>query len=121
MTSRRLGGSLTVMAAQGMIVRAGALLALAGLCALLVAAAGPSTATAGGDRYCPKRAEDPILVSRLVDKRVRVARRMARRHDCVVRVVRRNGEWLAVTDDYRTDRVNVIVRDRRIKRIHGVY
>jgi len=49
------------------------------------------------------------------------ARTTARRHGCTVRVVRLDGEWLAVTDDFGPDRINVEVEEERIKRINGIY
>jgi hypothetical protein len=49
------------------------------------------------------------------------ARAIARRHGCIVRVVRRDGENLAVTDDFRTDRINVAVRNGRVVRATGVF
>jgi hypothetical protein len=74
-----------------------------------------------GEPRTPGRAAEPIDARKLVGKRMPRARRMAARHDCELRVVRRNGEWLIVTDDYRRDRANVAVRDRRVKRVLGVY
>jgi hypothetical protein len=49
------------------------------------------------------------------------SREAARRHDCTVRVVKRNGENLAITDDLEPNRINVAVRDRRVTCIRGVF
>lgn len=81
-----------------------------------------SPAAAADPIYCPRHdREDRFDANRVEDKRVKRARRIARRHDCVVRVVKRDGEDLTITDDLRHDRINVVVRDRRVKRVDGVY
>lgn len=122
MTKRALRRSVLEMALPAITPRLFLLTALAVVCALVATSPAPLSAHPGhGSHYCPKGGDDPIKVSRLVDRRVRVARRMARRHNCVVRVVKRDGRALVVTDDLRYDRVNVVVRDRRIKRIYGVF
>jgi hypothetical protein len=68
----------------------------------------------------PPRA-DAFDARELVGLRVRKARRVSASHGCELRVVRRNGEPLVVTQDFRTDRVNVAVRHRKIRRIVGIY
>lgn len=40
---------------------------------------------------------------------------------CDLRVVERDGEPLAVTQDFRPDRVNVVVKDGDVTRIDGLY
>ena len=57
----------------------------------------------------------------LVGLRVGKARHVAEKHRCTLRVVRRNGEDLVVTQDFRTDRINVAVRRHVVKRIVGIY
>ena len=76
---------------------------------------------ASGAPQMPVRGAEPVDARRLVGKRMSRARRIAARHDCELRVVRRNGQWLPVTDDYRWNRANVAVRDHRVRRVLGVY
>jgi hypothetical protein len=57
----------------------------------------------------------------LKGKRVARARQTADKNGYQLRVVKRNGEWLTVTQYERGDRINVAVRDRRIVRFLGVY
>jgi hypothetical protein len=64
---------------------------------------------------------NPLDVDRLEGKRMGRARRLAARHDCTVRVVKRDGVPLVVTEDYRPDRINVVVRDNRVVRVRGVF
>lgn len=59
-------------------------------------------------------------IGRLEGLRTGAARRLAARHGCQVRVVRRNGRWLVVTEDYSPSRINVAVRDGRVKRALSV-
>jgi hypothetical protein len=67
-----------------------------------------------------EKAGDRFDAGRLVGKTVQVARRMARRHDCSVRVVKRNGQLPIVSADFNPFRINVAVRDHRIKNVMGV-
>ena len=53
--------------------------------------------------------------------RIKRARRVAAEHDCIVRVTRRNGEDLAVTEDFSFSRINVAVRNRRVTNVFGVF
>lgn len=62
----------------------------------------------------------PFEIERLEGRRTGAARRLAARHGCQLRVVRRNGRWLAVTEDYSTSRINVAVRDGRVRRALSV-
>lgn len=88
---------------------------------------GPASgAVAHRDQICPEAQRaahggDRFDAHRLVGKRIQRARRIARRHDCTVRVVKRDGEALDGTADYRNNRINVVVKDRRVKRIRGVF
>lgn len=72
-------------------------------------------------RLCPRRSDDGFKTFRLVGKTEERGDVIARRHDCSVRVVKRDGEALGLTDDLMYDRVNVVVVDGRITRIDGVY
>jgi hypothetical protein len=101
-----------------------AALALAGLPADASAVPPPPS----GGYLCPRAPVPPpppradaFDARELVGLRVRKARRVSAAHGCELRVVRRNGEPLVVTQDFRTDRVNVAVRHRKIRRIVGIY
>lgn len=48
------------------------------------------------------------------------AQALARRHDCVVRVVNRDGRDLVRTMDYSSGRVNVTETDGRVVRLDGI-
>ena len=88
----------------------------------LIASGVPAAASVpGDDTWCPREDRDGLRTSRLVDRRVSVARGMAERNGCDFRIVKRNGEWLAITTDYSNVRVNVVVRHRHVRRVHGVY
>ena len=97
--------------------------------ALLLTAPGVASAERAGDAkrpFCPKRSlelrsGERLDAARLVGKTVRRATEIAERHGCTVRVVRRNGVPLPVTDDYLTGRINVAVRNGVVKRIVGVF
>lgn len=118
---RRAAGLLAALIAGA------ALLAIAGRDSLgFDARATKERAAASGSapaskRYCPRGDEMGLKTRRVVGKRTRRAKRIARRHDCTLRVVRRNGNALAVTDDFVPNRINVAVRDRRVKRVTGVH
>jgi hypothetical protein len=88
--------------------------------ALALTAGAANAQTPSGGHFCPRHSEE-FDARELVGLQVGKARRRAERHDCSLRVVRRNGEWLVVTQDFRSDRINVAVRDRRVRRIVGVY
>jgi hypothetical protein len=80
-----------------------------------------------GGYLCPRQQPGPppraeaFDARELVGLKVKKARRVAVAHACELRVVRRNGEPLVVTQDFRTDRVNVAVRHKVVKRIVGIY
>ena len=75
-----------------------------------------------GRQMCPKRSGAAGYdADRLEDRRLKRARRIAHKHDCTVRVVRRDGEHLPVTDDLRPNRINVAVKRGRIRRVIGVF
>jgi hypothetical protein len=90
------------------------------LVALALTAGAATAQPLSGGHFCPRDSER-FDARELVGLRVGKARRTAERHDCSLRVVRRDGEWLVVTQDIRTDRINVAVRDRRVRRIVGIY
>lgn len=53
----------------------------------------------------------------IVGESLDLAERSARVEGCSIRVVERDGKPLAVTDDFRPDRVNVVVEDGEVTRI----
>jgi hypothetical protein len=105
----------------------------AALITVLLAGSLASTGAADSERagrtplWCPDagrgplKARGPIDAKRFVGKTEPKATRMGRRHDCTVRVLRRDGEWLPGTADYRWDRANVAVRGGIVKRVLGIY
>ena len=97
---------------------------IAAVAVLLVGPGAAHAARAAGP-YCPEaldlKAAERLDTHRLVGKSLRRARRIARRNECEVRVVRRDGVSLPVTDDYVTNRINVAVRGGIVKRVLGVY
>ena len=72
---------------------------------------------------CPRGAVDGLRPRRrLIGLPLEEARRIARNHDgCEVRVVKRDGEPLAVTDDLRLDRINVEVQNDVVTRFFGIH
>lgn len=130
-----LTGVVSVDRCEDSGVKALALTVAAALLGTLGLAGLSSTATAGKTHHCPRSSVPPVAdtyaagseeserfdATRLGGKRVVRARRIARRHDCTVRVVKRDGERLPVTDDFRANRINVAVRDRRVTRVKGVF
>ena len=75
-----------------------------------------------GREICPKGSSAAGYdADRLEDRRLKRARRIAHKHDCTVRVVKRDGEHLPVTDDLRPNRINVAVERGRIRRVIGVF
>jgi hypothetical protein len=96
---------------------------LAVLGAVAAALAGPTAGAAGASerpQYCP-RGEPGFDANRIEGERTRRARRVAARHDCTIRVVKRDGVWYPGTDDFVTNRINVVVRDRHVVRVTGVH
>ena len=80
------------------------------------------SASSGTDgQRCPRGDHDGYEARRLIGKTLERARKAARRRDCYVRVVKRNGEYLSVTDDFVVNRINVGVRRRIVKSVHGVH
>jgi hypothetical protein len=93
---------------------------------LLISASGAAHAGSGGERgpFCPERLElkaGALLdTGRLEGKSLRRAREIARRNGCTIRIVRLDGAWLSVTQDYVTNRINVAVRDGIVKRVVSI-
>ena len=69
---------------------------------------------------CPAGEPHHFDAQQLVGMRLAPAEALAERFGCLVRVVRLDGEWQIVTDDYRTDRVNVWVEDDVVTRIDSI-
>lgn len=91
----------------------------------LGAFAPPATADPSYERpLCPTsdglRSEQRFDAARLVGRSMPAARKLANRHGCSVRVVKRNGEWLAVTEDFSPSRINVAVREGTVVRIVSI-
>jgi hypothetical protein len=104
-------------------VQARAILQLSLLIAIL--AAFIATTAIGAEaperaHHCP-RGERGFDANRIEGERTRTAKRIASRHDCTIRVVKRDGVEYAVTDDFVTNRINVVVRDRHVVRVTGVH
>ena len=72
-------------------------------------------------RYCPKGDESGYDATDLVGRTVRVAKIRAEEEDCSLRVVKRNGKWLAVSDDVDYKRINVATENARVKRVVGIH
>jgi hypothetical protein len=100
--------------------------------AVALGAAGPAQATTQPNYICPDpeietlsggdfAPTNPFDSRDLEGRRTRRARRIAAEHDCSVRVVRRNGEDLFVTEDFSFSRINVAVRHRRVTKVFGVF
>jgi hypothetical protein len=92
--------------------------------AALVALAlvGSADAASARGHVCPRDSATKSYDAReLVGLGVGKARRVAEAHQCLLRVVRRDGEWLIVTQEFRANRINVAVRDRIVRRIVGIY
>ena len=103
------------------------------LLALLAALAAPASAPAATDKDegipCPAPRVDPPPepgaeeswnAEKLEGRKIKKAKKVAERHGCTVRVVKRNGEDLPVTMDFSYNRINVSVRDRRVKKVFTV-
>jgi hypothetical protein len=88
--------------------------------AALAALAGGVAGASERPQHCP-RGEPGFDANRIEGERTRRARRIAARHACTIRVVKRDGVEYAVTDDFVTNRINVVVRDRHVVRVTGVH
>ena len=74
-----------------------------------------------GPRFCPTKGAERFDTHRLEGRTFEKARRMASRHACDVRVLKRGGTWLFYTFDERQDRVNVALAHGRVVEVFGVY
>ena len=81
----------------------------------------PKRGASGEGQRCPRGDHEGYQARRLKGKTTKRARRAARRHECFMRVVKRNGKYLAVTEDFVVNRINVGVRQHIVKSIHGVH
>jgi hypothetical protein len=70
---------------------------------------------------CTGAPEQVFDATAIVGRPLDEATRAARAAGCDVRVVIEDGEALAVTDDFRPDRINVVVADGTVERIEGLY
>jgi hypothetical protein len=97
------------------------------LAAMLAASASASARDAPSREPCPRQLERrqpagaQLDTSILVGRTVRRARSIAGRYGCVVRVVRRDGEALPITEDFSPRRINLSVVCGRVKRVVGVF
>lgn len=66
----------------------------------------------------PKQVFDATAI---VGEPIDEATRQARDAGCDVRVVVEDGKPLAVTDDFRPDRIDVVVSDGEVEKIDGLY
>ena len=69
---------------------------------------------------CPVGEPHQFDAEQLVGMLLSSAEALADRFGCLVRVVGLDGEWQIVTDDYRTDRVNVWVEHDVVTRIDSI-
>ena len=72
-------------------------------------------------KYCPLHDPDGYNARRLIGRRLPRAREIAHAHDCTVRVVKRDGESLPITEDFSRTRIDVAVNDGRVTAIDGIY
>jgi hypothetical protein len=68
-------------------------------------------------RLCPRISSSGLEIKRLAGKSIPRAPRLAKRYGCTVRVVERDHVSLPVTQDLRSDRINVAVRGGSITRV----
>lgn len=69
--------------------------------------------------FCPQE-EQNFNALTLEGLSLQAAEDAARRYGCTVRTVQRDGERLAVTKDYLTNRVNVVTVDNKITRVESI-
>lgn len=99
------------------------------LAALTAAAPAPAATTGKNGIPCPAPRVDPPPepgetdswnAEKLEGRRLKKAKKAARRHGCTVRVVKRDGEELPVSMDFSYNRINVSVRNRHVKKVYTV-
>jgi hypothetical protein len=71
--------------------------------------------------YCPRGDTDGFNANRLIGRKLPRARHLANAHGCTVRVVKRNGEGLIITEDFSPTRIDVAVWGNRVTGIDGIY
>ncbi len=100
------------------------MLAMIALVLVTGPASGTRAAASGGDskpRYCPKGDKSGYDARDLLGRNVPTAKDRAEEENCSVRVVKRDGKHRLVTDDFNSRRINVVVRNDRVKRITGIH
>jgi hypothetical protein len=83
----------------------------------------PPATTATADEApisCPSHRQDAFDAQQVVGESVQGAERLAERHGCSVRVIERDGEPLAGTDDLVPSRINVVVENGLVTQVAGV-
>jgi hypothetical protein len=82
----------------------------------------PDTTAAASERpiNCPPEEETAFDARELVGESVQDAARLARRNDCSVRVVERDGQPLPGTDDFVPSRINVVIDDGLVTQVADV-
>jgi hypothetical protein len=80
------------------------------------------TRAGGGDSTlrCPLGAAQQLDADRLLGMRLAPAEALAERFDCTVRIVRLDGEWQIVTQDHRSDRINVWLDDGVVTKVESI-
>jgi len=77
---------------------------------------------AAEDEYVPSCGFDKHSASKeLKGLKLNQAREAASSMACTLRVVKKDGKDLPVTKDLRPDRINVAVKDKRVKKVVGLY
>jgi len=121
--ARRTGVVFGLMGSKLTLGAATLAVLVAGWAAL--AQADPGTREAGSDgpgkRYCPRGDRSGYDSRDLIGRNMPTARRIAAENECTTRVIERNGRALGVTDDWRTDRINVRISDHRVIDVAGTF
>lgn len=73
-----------------------------------------------GELTCPIENPAGFRVRKLEGKELQEATRIAKAHQCTIRVVKQDGRSLPVTSDLRPDRIDVVVSDGRVTRVPRV-
>jgi hypothetical protein len=91
--------------------------------ALATQTPGEKTIGAGSrpPHYCPRGDTDGFNANRLIGRKLPRARHLANEHGCTLRVVKRNGEGLIITEDFSPTRIDVAVWGKRVSGIDGIY
>ena len=122
--------ALAALAGATGFVALSAVYALAGIAMLVLlfssspAEAERAPAPAGESKQplrCPGEAFVPVRDRAVRGLPTKRARELVARRGCEMRVVKRDGRDLIVTDDLSVPRVNVAVRDGHVVRVTGIY